>query len=365
LDIPFSYIDINFLKNYEVWMRKRNLKGTTISLFFRTLRSAYNKAIQDKIVKKTSYPFKEFKISKFDIKTDKRAISKDIILKIMNLDLSTKSWYMNFSRDMFIFSYLCGGINMTDVGNLKFFNIIGDRLVYIRDKTGKKINIPLSDKTLTIIEKYKNKSFNDCLFPFLNDDIHKSIKQKRDRKIRVLDLQLNATADEDVVLSGGEITENYSQASFERPISLSLSTQVKVFLAGIESTDKKGFTPFGDLEIYESVDNMISALQEAFSQASNNSIEGKGGLFESMDNRMTKSRSKKTGRSPFDFYSKMKEKIKNAPVHLQKQIQTYLYNSPVDMYYIQYTGKNGSYDVRVYNADSKDSEFTIGTDFMA
>jgi len=115
LDIPFSHIDVEFLKKYEMWLREKNLKETTISIAFRTLKSVYNKAIQSKYAKKNLYPFEDFKTSKFNIKTRKRAISKDLIIQIMNLDLSAKSWYMNFSRDMFIFSYLCGGINMTDI----------------------------------------------------------------------------------------------------------------------------------------------------------------------------------------------------------------------------------------------------------
>ena len=145
LDIPFSHIDIDFLKKYEVWMRKKNLKETSMSLLFRTLRGVYNKAIQAKQVKKSSYPFEDFKISKFSIKTEKRAVSKDTVLQIMNLDLSAESWYTNFSRDIFIFSYLCGGINLIDIGNLKTANIVGNKLIYIRCKTCKKINIPLSD----------------------------------------------------------------------------------------------------------------------------------------------------------------------------------------------------------------------------
>jgi len=186
LDIPFSHIDIEFLKKYEMWMRKKNFKDNSMSLFFRTLRSLYNRAIQAKHAKKDSYLFNDFKVSKFSTKTEKRAIPKDLILQIMDLDLSSESWYVNFSRDMFIFSYLCGGINMTDVGNLKSTNIVGNRLVYIRDKTGKKISIPLSEKASSLIEKYKSQSFTNYLFPFLNDNVHKSLEQKYNRKKKVL-----------------------------------------------------------------------------------------------------------------------------------------------------------------------------------
>jgi integrase len=104
----------------------------------------------------------------------------------MNLDLSGKSDYMNFSRDIFIFSYLCGGINLTDIANLKQSNIQNNRLVYMRQKTGKKISISLSDKAKETIQKYADKCSNDYIFPFLNDNVHKTEIQRYRRRKKVL-----------------------------------------------------------------------------------------------------------------------------------------------------------------------------------
>ena len=186
LDIPFSHIDIDFLKGYEKWMRQKGYMETSMSLLFRTLRSTYNKAIAAKHVKRTSYPFDEFKVSKFNTKTEKRAVSKDIIKEIMNLDLSNKSEYMNFSRDIFIFSYMCCGINLTDIANLKQNNIVNNRIVFSRQKTGKKISIPLSDSAKQIIQKYSDKCSTNYIFPFLDDNIHKTEAQKYRRRKKVL-----------------------------------------------------------------------------------------------------------------------------------------------------------------------------------
>jgi len=186
LDIPFSHIDLDFLKGYEKWMRQKGYLETSMSLFFRTLRSTYNKAIAARHAKRTSYPFEDFKVSKFNTKTEKRAVSKDIIKKIMNLDLSDRSEYMNFSRDLFIFSYLCSGINLTDVANLKQHNVVNERLVYSRQKTGKRISLPLSDSAKQIIKKYADKCTTDYIFPMLNDFIHKTEAQKYRRRKKVL-----------------------------------------------------------------------------------------------------------------------------------------------------------------------------------
>ena len=187
LDIPFSHIDIDFLKGYEKFLRQKGSKETTLSLHFRTLRSLYNKAIDAKHAKKINYPFNDFKVSKFNIITEKRAIPKDNIKLIMNLDLSNGTEYMQLARDLFIFSYLCSGINFTDMANLKLNNIIEGRLVYIRQKTKKKINIPLNKESNAIVEKYINENLNNgYIFPILNESIHKTETQKYNRRKKVL-----------------------------------------------------------------------------------------------------------------------------------------------------------------------------------
>lgn len=71
LNILFSDIDVDWLKRYEKWQRSNKNKETTISLQFRTLRSAYNKAIEAKATSAKSYPFKAFNINRFNTKTRK------------------------------------------------------------------------------------------------------------------------------------------------------------------------------------------------------------------------------------------------------------------------------------------------------
>ena len=66
-DLNFYFSDINtdWLYNYEKWQRRKGNKETTISLQFRTLRSAYNKAIEEKAATKKNYPFDDYKVGKF------------------------------------------------------------------------------------------------------------------------------------------------------------------------------------------------------------------------------------------------------------------------------------------------------------
>ena len=184
MDFPFSDIDVEWLKKYEKWLKNNGNNDVTIFTAMRNIRTAYNKAISNKCTFKSNYPFNEYKISKFDTNTSKRAIPKDIIKSIIELNLNTEDYYTQFSRDLFIFSYLCGGINFTDVASLKDDNIVGNTLYYIRKKTGKKIVCPLSKEAVDIISKYKTEG--GYTFPVLNEKIHKTELQKYNRIHKVL-----------------------------------------------------------------------------------------------------------------------------------------------------------------------------------
>ena len=186
LDIPFSAIDVSWLNKYEKWLRSKGNKETTMSLMFRTLRSAYNKAIKAKCARKSDYPFDEYKINKFDTKTQKRAIAKTEVLKFTKeVDNIGKRQYVQLSKDIFIFSYLCGGINFTDIANLTKANITNGRIHYIRQKTGKLIKLGISEEAMQIIKKYESES-KGYLFPILNANIHKTPLQKQNRIHKML-----------------------------------------------------------------------------------------------------------------------------------------------------------------------------------
>jgi site-specific recombinase XerD len=187
LNLQFADIDVIWLMRYERWLRNKGNKETTISLLFRTLRSTFNKAIKENYTHNSAYPFNEFKISKFNTKTKKRAIAKQDMLKIMNVELSQDEDSISFARDIFVFSYLCAGINFTDIANLKSRNIIEGRLEYTRQKTHKEISILVSKEATRILSSYcQLSSTRGYLFPILDKQVHKSAIQKQNRIRKIL-----------------------------------------------------------------------------------------------------------------------------------------------------------------------------------
>lgn len=187
LDFLFSDIDQQWLKGYEMFLIRSGKKENTLGIRFRSLRVLYNRAVSEKLVKREYYPFDDFKVSRFHEQTMKRAISKEDVKRIMSLDLRTvttyHSPYLQLGRDLFLFSYLSCGINLTDMARLRYCDVFEGRLSYHRQKTGRLISFQLQPMALEIIEKYRKPEAtpNDYVFPILDRKVHKTAVQIRDK----------------------------------------------------------------------------------------------------------------------------------------------------------------------------------------
>ena len=182
LDIPFSDIDVAWLKKYELWMKEQNLSVSTISTRVRHLRAVFNLAIAEHFIKNDCYPFRNYKVSKLNKQTPKRAIAKKDVMRIMGYQ--GKSEMECLAIDVFVFSYLNAGINFIDIAKLKHSNIVESHLIYNREKTKKLINVPLQPKALEIIAKYQSDK-SPYLFPILSP-FHKTEVQIANRLHKVL-----------------------------------------------------------------------------------------------------------------------------------------------------------------------------------
>lgn len=179
--LQFVDIDVAFLNKYETHLRRIGNKGNTISIKMRTLKAVYNRAVKDNIIKQDYYPFNDYNVSKLKDATRKRSISKEDIQKIIDLDVKviTKrpQSLIQFSKDLFLFSYLGCGINMVDIAHLRKENIFDNRVMYKRHKTGKQISFLLHPLAKDIMEKY-NSNLTGYIFPILDDSVHTTAEQQ-------------------------------------------------------------------------------------------------------------------------------------------------------------------------------------------
>lgn len=188
LDFYFIDIDAEWLKRYEQWLRvERHYSDNSIGIRFRSLRVLYNSAITDGLIKKTDYPFDTFKVSRFKEATAKRSLTKEDIRRIMDCEVRTLTKYpkpfLQLAKDLFLFSYLSCGINLTDILHIRYADIVDGRLVFNRQKTGKLLSFQLQPAALDILDKYRQQNAHpqDYVFPVLRRSVHITAQQQYGR----------------------------------------------------------------------------------------------------------------------------------------------------------------------------------------
>ncbi|MBS7198581.1 site-specific integrase [Butyricimonas sp. An62] len=190
MDIPFTDIDLKFLIDFEVFLRKEGLANNSIATKFSTLKAAYNSALKQKFFSCEESPFTNYQVGKLWTNTQKRAIQKEDIYRIKELDLSNickyPSPYLEFSRDIFLFSYFTAGINFIDIATLKYHDIDNSHIYYSRHKTQKNMKATLLPDALVILKKYMKEEAtkDDYIFPILDKQIHITKQQQYNRILK-------------------------------------------------------------------------------------------------------------------------------------------------------------------------------------
>jgi site-specific recombinase XerD len=175
--LSFKSITPQFLKKYESHMILKGTSQTTVSIYLRSLRYLFNEAIKEGIVKQEDYPFGKGRYEIPQPQNIKKALKIAEIEKIFKYQPESDDPEY-FYRDLWIFSYLCNGMNIKDVCWLKYSNIQGDHIYFRRAKTintnrnSRPIDIILTDKVQQIIDRWGNKPVHpdSFIFPFLTNE---------------------------------------------------------------------------------------------------------------------------------------------------------------------------------------------------
>ena len=183
-------IDLDYLKGLELYLRQRGNKDNSIATRFAIFKAIYNKAVKEGKVTVKQNPFTLFQVGSLWAKTRKRAIDKDDIQRLIDLEIADghTTEYRRLARDLFLFSYLTAGMNFGDIARLRYKDIVKGRVNYSRHKTQKLLSFQLVPNALQIIEKYSraNHAQEDYIFPILDRSEHKTAQQIFNRTHKVL-----------------------------------------------------------------------------------------------------------------------------------------------------------------------------------
>jgi integrase len=167
-ELYFSDITFSFLHKFEVHHKSKGNRANGLSVYMRTIRAIYNKAIKKGVAEKAKYPFGDYKIK--NEPTEKRALDWELLKKIIELKLPSHHICFD-SRNYFLASYMMYGMNFTDMAYLKKNDIVDGRIVYRRKKTSKIYNIKIIDSLQAILSFYSNQNpKSSYIFPIIKRD---------------------------------------------------------------------------------------------------------------------------------------------------------------------------------------------------
>ncbi len=175
----FRELTPHFLTRYEYYMLKEKDKSpTTVGIYLRPLRALFNAAIADKNVKPELYPFGKRLYQIPAPKAVKKALTSSQLKQLHQAKHGTPE--QEKAKDFWFFLFNTAGMNVKDLAFLKYENIQGDRIVYIREKTKqtskadlKPVLVFLNTYGLSFIKKYGNPmtSPKDLVFPIIDENM--------------------------------------------------------------------------------------------------------------------------------------------------------------------------------------------------
>ena len=164
-DLTFPQMTLQFVEQYNEYLQRKGLIRNSLSFHMRILRAVYNKAVRKGLTEQCN-PFQHV-YTGVD-RTRKRAVDKNVISRLIALDLS-RSAPLSFTRDLFLFSLYTRGMAFVDMAYLKHENIKDGTICYIRRKTKQQLCIRIEPCMQQIINRYTGRS-SVYIFPIVKSE---------------------------------------------------------------------------------------------------------------------------------------------------------------------------------------------------
>lgn len=167
-DFTFNEITPEWLKGFEIHLRKRKCSWNTVSTYMRILRAVYNRAVDNNEAK---YIPRLFRYVYTGTRAEhQRALETGDVEKIFAglILLSGVNPAMQRARHFFILMFLMRGMPFVDLAYLRKSDLHANVITYRRRKTGRPLSVTLTNEAMRIVRMYMNQDVHSpYLFSFL------------------------------------------------------------------------------------------------------------------------------------------------------------------------------------------------------
>lgn len=154
------------LKEYEDWLAGQQSSPNTISTYMRTLQAVYNRWMSPGIEGYNPVLFKDV-YTKVESHT-KRALTAEQMEQLRNTDFSVLTLRQQQVLTYFLLMFMLRGMPFIDLAHLRKSDLRNRRITYRRHKTGKLMVVDVPSDAMRLLQKYRDKTDSEYLFPLLH-----------------------------------------------------------------------------------------------------------------------------------------------------------------------------------------------------
>ena len=154
------------LKEYEDWLAGQQSSPNTISTYMRTLQAVYNRWMSPGIEGYNPVLFKDV-YTKVESRT-KRALTAEQMEQLRNTDFSVLTPCQQQVLTYFLLMFMLRGMPFIDLAHLRKSDLRNRRITYRRHKTGKLMVVDVPPDAMRLLQKYRDKTDSEYLFPLLH-----------------------------------------------------------------------------------------------------------------------------------------------------------------------------------------------------
>ena len=154
------------LKEYEDWLAGQQSSPNTISTYMRTLQAVYNRWMSPGIEGYNPVLFKDI-YTKVESRT-KRALTAEQMEQLRNTDFSVLTLRQQQVLTYFLLMFMLRGMPFIDLAHLRKSDLRNRRITYRRHKTGKLMVVDVPSDAMRLLQKYRDKTDSEYLFPLLH-----------------------------------------------------------------------------------------------------------------------------------------------------------------------------------------------------
>lgn len=197
-DLDFKQINVFILKGYENYLFQKGLQASTVYTNLKRIRSLFNMAIKEQIIKVGDYIFKAYTMPRAN-KSKKEKLSVNELIKFANLECD-KGSLSKTCQQAFLLSFNLAGVRIEDVLTLKWSCVKKDRIEYKMGKTGALNSFKITPQIQDIIKYFKSVSKgSQYIIPILKDGVedwpNEEFKKEISRKTSLVNKYLKSLAE--------------------------------------------------------------------------------------------------------------------------------------------------------------------------